>query len=134
MFENEHWLVVVPFWAAWPFETLLVPREPVPRLPDAAGGGARSRSPPSSSRLLAGYDNLFDRPFPYSMGWHQAPFGGEAATPTAGSCTRMSIPPLLRSATVRKFLVGYELLAEPQRDLTPEEAAERLRRRRRGGD
>ena len=75
-------------------------------------------------RLLVRYDNLFEVSFPYSLGWHGAPFGGE----TEGWQLHAHIyPPLLRSAEVRKFLVGYEMLAEPQRDLTAEQAAERLR-------
>ena len=76
--------------------------------------------------LVRRYDGLFDVPFPYSMGWHGAPFEPDAAT-DAWQLHAHFYPPLLRSATVRKFMVGYELLAEPQRDLVPEEAAERLR-------
>jgi UDPglucose--hexose-1-phosphate uridylyltransferase len=88
--------------------------------------GDRSRSSLAliMSDLLTRYDNLFDHPFPYSMGWHGAPFGSEG---THWQLHAHFYPPLLRSATVRKFMVGYELLAEAQRDLTPEEAAERLR-------
>ena len=123
--ESEAWLVVVPFWAAWPFETLLVPRQPVTRLPDLPGA-VRDQLASVLIRLLAGYDALFDRPFPYSMGWHQAPFGGEAGDGDGWQLHAHVYPPLLRSS-VRKFMVGYELLAESQRDLTPEEAAERLR-------
>ena len=76
-------------------------------------------------RLLTRYDNLFEISFPYTMGWHGAPHR-RPSTPGTGNCTRIFIRPLLRSATIRKFMVGYEMLAEPQRDITPEAAAERL--------
>ena len=122
--ENEHWLVVVPFWAVWPFETLLIARAPVLRLPDLADA-QRGGLVDSLSEVLARYDNLFGQPFPYSMGWHQAPFGD--GTAEGWQLHAHLYPPMLRSATVRKFMVGYELLAEPQRDLTPEAAAARLR-------
>ncbi len=75
--------------------------------------------------LTARYDNLFECSFPYSMGWHGAPFNGD--DPTPWQVHAHFFPPLLRSATVRKFMVGYEMLAEPQRDVSPEQAAERLR-------
>jgi UDPglucose--hexose-1-phosphate uridylyltransferase len=127
--EDDHWLVVVPFWAAWPFEAMLVAKEPAARLPDV---GPQERDALASIliRLLSRYDNLFKHPFPYSMGWHQAPFGADG--PGDGVRDHWQLhahfyPPLLRSATVRKFMVGYELLAETQRDLTPEDAADRLR-------
>jgi UDPglucose--hexose-1-phosphate uridylyltransferase len=122
--ENAEWLIVVPFWAAWPFETLIVPTTPVGRLADLEEG-ARTTLSSALVELFTRYDNLFGIPFPYSWGWHQAPFDGEDH---AGWQLHAHVyPPLLRSATVRKFMVGYELLAEPQRDLTPEDAAERLR-------
>ncbi|MFO7547771.1 MAG: UDP-glucose--hexose-1-phosphate uridylyltransferase [Acidimicrobiia bacterium] len=122
--ENAGWIAFVPFWAVWPFETLLVPRSPVARLPDL-DGRARDDLVDLLRRLLARYDNLFEAPFPYSMGWHGAPFGDG---PVDHWLLHAHVyPPLLRSATVRKFMVGYELLAEAQRDLTPEEAAARLR-------
>ncbi len=122
--ESDEWLVVVPFWAAWPFETLLIPRRPAARLPEL-DAAARDDLADVLLGLLGRYDGLFRRPFPYSMGWHQAPFG--AADDTAGWQVHAHFyPPLLR-ATVRKFMVGYELLAETQRDLTAEDAAERLR-------
>jgi UDPglucose--hexose-1-phosphate uridylyltransferase len=121
--EDDEWLVVVPFWAGWPFETLVIPRRPVERLPDL-DDRQRDALAGSLIHLLGQYDALFDQPFPYSMGWHQAPFGSD---PTDDWQLHAHFyPPLLRS-TVRKFMVGYELLAEPQRDLTAEEAAERLR-------
>jgi UDPglucose--hexose-1-phosphate uridylyltransferase len=121
--ESSEWLVLVPFWAAWPFETMIVPTAPAARLADLED--ARRDGLATVIRdLTRRYDALFGRPFPYSMGWHQAPFGGADTAPW--QVHAHFYPPLLR-ATVRKFMVGYELLAEPQRDLTPEEAAERLR-------
>ena len=121
--ENDDWVALVPYWATWPFETLVVPTSPTPRITDIEDRSRRSLALVMSD-LLTRYDNLFTHPFPYSMGWHGAPFGSE------GSHWQLHAhfyPPLLRSATVRKFMVGYELLAEAQRDFTPEEAAERLR-------
>jgi UDPglucose--hexose-1-phosphate uridylyltransferase len=122
--ENDDWLVVVPFWAAWPFETMVVAKQPAARLSDL-DPERRSSLGAALRALLIRYDNLFQVPFPYSMGWHQAPFGDEAVD--HWQLHAHLYPPLLRSATVRKFMVGYELLAETQRDLTPEQAAERLR-------
>jgi UDPglucose--hexose-1-phosphate uridylyltransferase len=122
--ENEDWLAVVPFWAAWPFETLVLPRRPASRLVDL-GPGERDTLAAALGALLVRYDNLFRYPFPYSMGWHQAPF--ESGDHAHWQLHAHFYPPLLRSASVRKFMVGYELLAETQRDLTAEEAAGRLR-------
>ena len=122
--ENEHWAVVVPFWAAWPFETLLLPKVARARITELTDDeqvslGAILRN------ITARYDNLFECSFPYSMGWHGAPFGSVDTAPW--QLHAHFYPPLLRSASVRKFMVGYEMLAEPQRDLSPEQAAERLR-------
>jgi UDPglucose--hexose-1-phosphate uridylyltransferase len=122
--EDDEWLVVVPFWAAWPFETIIIPKAPAARLADL-GSEVRGRLAAGLGSLLRRYDNLFQAPFPYSMGWHQAPFGVEASD--HWQLHAHFYPPLLRSASVRKFMVGYELLAETQRDLTAEEAARRLR-------
>jgi len=122
--STDRWLVVVPWWASWPFETLLLPLEEVSSLPEL-DRASRADLASVLKQLLDTYDRLFDAPFPYSMGWHGAPRDAVAAD---GWTVHAHIyPPLLRSATVRKFFVGYELLAEPQRDLTPEQAAERLR-------
>lgn len=120
---DDEWLVVVPFWAAWPFETLVIPRRPVTRLPELDD---RQRDSLSERliELVRGYDGLFDIPFPYSMGWHQAPFG--TGPQDHWQLHAHFYPPLLRSS-IRKFMVGYELLSEPQRDITAEDAAEGLR-------
>ncbi len=152
---NDHWLVVVPYWALWPFETLLLPRRHVLRLPDLRDD-ERDALADILKRLLTRYDNLFETSFPYSMGWHGAPTNGtmndERRTMNGGSGISNTdesppnssfivqhssfdhwqlhahfYPPLLRSATVKKFMVGYEMLGEPQRDLTAEQAAARLR-------
>jgi UDPglucose--hexose-1-phosphate uridylyltransferase len=130
--ENQDWLVVVPYWAVWPFEALLLPRRHVLRLTDLSEA-ERDSLARILKRLLTRYDNLFETSFPYSMGWHGAPTGAPSGAPTDGGdypgwqLHAHYYPPLLRSATVRKFIVGYEMLAEVQRDLTPEQAAERLR-------
>lgn len=121
---NAHWLAVVPYWAIWPFEILLLPRRHVLRLPDLRDA-ERDALADILKRLLTRYDNLFEVSFPYSMGWHGAP--NDEADYAHWQLHAHFYPPLLRSATVRKFMVGYEMLAEPQRDLTPEQAAERLR-------
>jgi UDPglucose--hexose-1-phosphate uridylyltransferase len=122
--ENDHWMVVVPYWAVWPFETLILPQRPVHRLPDLTEP-ERSALAATLKEILIRYENLFEAPFPYSMGWHGAPFHDESVD--HWQLHAHILPPLLRSASVRKFMVGYELLAESQRDLTPENAAERLR-------
>lgn len=122
--ENEDWVAVVPFWAVWPFETLLMPHAPVLRLPDLTDAQRESLAD-VLKRLTTRYDNLFEMSFPYSMGWHGAPTG-EAGDYRHWQLHAHFYPPLLRSATVRKWMVGYEMLAEAQRDLTPEQAAARL--------
>jgi UDPglucose--hexose-1-phosphate uridylyltransferase len=121
---NDDWLAIVPFWAAWPFETLLLPRFAVQRMPQLSGGQRNSLAAVLKS-LTTRYDNLFQASFPYSMGWHGAPFG----MPDIDHWQLHAhfYPPLLRSSIIRKFMVGYEMLAEPQRDLTPEQAAQLLR-------
>ena len=122
--ENDHWLVVVPFWAVWPFETLLLPKTPTRRLTDLNAEQQRDLAQILKS-LLVKYDNLFEVSFPYSMGWHGAPFVDGATD--HWQLHAHFFPPLLRSATVKKFMVGYEMLAEAQRDITAEQAAQRLR-------
>ena len=120
---DDEWMVVVPFWAAWPFETLLVPRRPAGRIPDLDSAQMEALARRLVS-LIGRYDALFDMPLPYSMGWHQAPFDGEDSRHF--QLHAHFYPPLL-DASRRKFMVGYELLSEPQRDFPAEEAAERLR-------
>jgi UDPglucose--hexose-1-phosphate uridylyltransferase len=122
--SNPHWVLVVPYWAVWPFEYLLLPRRHVLRLPDLTSS-ERDSLVDILRRGLTRYDNLFRTSFPYSMGWHGAPT--DDGDHRHWQLHAHFYPPLLRSATVRKFMVGYELLAESQRDLTPEQAAERLR-------
>ncbi|USH04764.1 UDP-glucose--hexose-1-phosphate uridylyltransferase [Grimontia kaedaensis] len=124
--ETTHWLAVVPFWAAWPFETMLLPKVPAKRLNDL-GEEQREDLALALKKLTSRYDNLFQCPFPYSMGWHYAPFFKDDSDIEHWQLHALFYPPLLRSATVRKFMVGYEMLAESQRDITPEQAAERLR-------
>ncbi|MEU4426447.1 UDP-glucose--hexose-1-phosphate uridylyltransferase [Actinoplanes sp. NPDC024001] len=122
--RNDEFVALVPFWAVWPFETLVLPRRhhnAVPDLDDAARDGFADLL----QRLTSGYDRLFGVEFPYTMGLHQRPTDG-AAHPELHLHAHF-YPPLLRSATVRKFMVGYELLGQPQRDITAESAAERLR-------
>ena len=123
--ETEHWLAVVPYWASWPFEVLLLPKFAVRRL-EALLPAQRADLALVLKRLTTRYDNLFQTSFPYSMGWHGAPYDGTDGDP-AWQLHAHFYPPLLRSASVRKFMVGFEMLAEAQRDLTPEQAAERLR-------
>lgn len=120
--ESRHWLAVVPFWAQWPFELLILPARQVARLQDLTPDEASDLAS-FLGRTLRRLDALFQCSFPYSMGWHPAPAGAEDVWTLHAHLH----PPLLRSATVRKFMVGYELLGEAQRDLTPEKAAERLR-------
>lgn len=125
--ENEYWLVVVPYWAIWPFETLVLPKRHVLRLTDL-DDTERNGLADALKQLLVCYDNLFETSFPYSMGWHGAPTGRGYREPQVHWQLHAHFyPPLLRSATVRKFLVGFEMLGEAQRDLTAEQAAERLR-------
>ncbi|MBT9185259.1 galactose-1-phosphate uridylyltransferase [Pectobacterium punjabense] len=122
--ETEHWLAVVPYWASWPFETLVLPKFAVQRLPQL-NDIQRDDLALILKKLTSRYDNLFQCSFPYSMGWHGAPFKGDDIQ--HWQLHAHFYPPLLRSASVRKFMVGYEMLAEAQRDLTAEQAAERLR-------
>ena len=122
--QTDHWVAVVPFWATWPFETLLLPRFAVQQMPQLTAE-QRADLALAIKRLTSRYDHLFQCSFPYSMGWHGAPFDGQDSVPW--QLHAHFYPPLLRSATVRKFMVGFEMLAEAQRDLTPEQAAQRLR-------
>lgn len=121
--ENNDWIVVVPYWATWPFETLLLPKFSIRHLPDLRDKQKHTLAL-IMKQLLNTYDTLFDVSFPYSMGWHGAPQNSQ--NNQHWQLHAHYYPPLLRSATVKKFMVGYEMLAEPQRDLTPEQAAKRL--------
>lgn len=121
--ETDHWLAVVPWWATWPFETLLLPKNHTLRITDLSAPQRRDLAL-ALKKLTSRYDNLFRVSFPYSMGWHGAPFND--AKNNHWQLHAHFYPPLLRSATVRKFMVGYEMLAETQRDLPPEQAAECL--------
>ncbi|VTU06545.1 galactose-1-phosphate uridylyltransferase [Actinobacillus porcinus] len=122
--ETAHWVAVVPYWAVWPFETLLLPKAHVKRLTELSAE-QRQDLAVILKKLTTKYDNLFETSFPYSMGFHAAPFNDE--NNEHWQLHAHFYPPLLRSATVRKFMVGYEMLGESQRDLTAEQAAARLR-------
>jgi UDPglucose--hexose-1-phosphate uridylyltransferase len=127
--SNAHWVALVPYWAVWPFEMLVLPRRQL-----AAFDEFRPEEEDSLAKLLqsiaAVYDRVFEVPFPYSMGWHPRPSRSQPSN--AWTLHAHFFPPLLRSATVRKFQVGFEMLGMPQRDLTPEAAAARLRELVRG--
>ncbi len=124
LFENEHFVALVPFWAVWPFETMIVPKRNMPRISDMTDA-ERDAFANAYKRLTVKYDNLFETSFPYSAGIHQAPSDGE--THEAWHWHFVFYPPLLRSATVKKFMVGYEMLANPQRDISAEKSAAILR-------
>ena len=122
--ENETWAALVPFWAVWPFELLLLPKQEVARV-EALTDPQREGLASILKQVTSGYNRVFDTPFPYSMGLHPAPADGQ---PHPEWLLHLHFyPPLLRSATVRKFMVGFELLGSPQRDITPESAAATLR-------
>lgn len=124
LFENEHFVGLAPFWAVWPFEAMILPKRPMPRITDMSD--AEKEALADAYKLLTVmYDNVFETSFPYSAGIHQAPTDG-AAHPE-WHWHFVFYPPLLRSATVKKFMVGYEMLANPQRDITPEKAADLLK-------
>ena len=122
--ENDEFAAVVPFWAVWPFETIVISKRHAGSLEQFSEPG-RDALADILHRVTARYDNLFATSFPYSMGFHQRPTDGQ--THSEWHFHAHFYPPLLRSAVVRKFMVGYELLGTPQRDITPEEAAGRLR-------
>jgi len=124
LFSNEHFTALVPYWAGWPFEIILIAHRNVARLNELTPAEVSALAD-IMKQVTTRYDNLFEISFPYSMGFHQAPFDGEAHPEWI--LHAHFYPPLLRSATVRKFMVGYEMLAMPQRDITPEAAAEKLR-------
>lgn len=125
IFENAHFVCLTPFWAVWPFETMILPKRHVRRIVELKSD-ERDALADVLKRITTRYDNLFEVNFPYTMGVHQAPYDGEPHD--EWQMHLHFYPPLLRSATVKKFMVGYEMLAQPQRDLTAEQAAERIRR------
>ncbi|MBG8553666.1 UDP-glucose--hexose-1-phosphate uridylyltransferase [Hymenobacter guriensis] len=122
--ENAHWVALVPYWAVWPFETLVLPRRHVTDITQLSGE-EKDAFASILQQLTIRYDNLFQISFPYSAGLHQRPTDGQEHP--EWHLHMHFYPPLLRSATVRKFMVGYEMLGDPQRDITPEAAAQRLR-------
>ena len=122
--ENSHFTAVVPWWAVWPFETLILSRRHCASLPEFENE-ERDAFADILKRITSRYDNLFDVSFPYTMGLHQAPVDRQSHP--EWHFHAHFYPPLLRSATVRKFMVGFEMLGMPQRDITPEDAAARLR-------
>ena len=121
--HNSSWLAIVPYWATWPYEILLLPQRPVQRISDLNSKEQEDLSE-ILKLILIKYDNIFETSFPYTMGWHSAPMKEELLH---WQLHAHFYPPLLRSSNVKKFMVGYEMLAEAQRDITPEKAAERLR-------
>ncbi len=122
--ENSDWVVLVPFWAVWPYETLLIPKRHVVRLTGLDKPEKESLAE-ILKQILVRYDNLFETSFPYTFGWHGAPTDGNDYA--YWQLHAHFYPPLLRSATVKKFMVGYEMLAEAQRDITAEQAAGKLK-------
>jgi UDPglucose--hexose-1-phosphate uridylyltransferase len=122
--ENTHFAALAPFWAVWPFEVLLLSKQHTGDL-RSLNSTMRTALADIFQQLTTRYDNLFEISFPYSMGFHQSPTDGQAHP--EWHLHAHFYPPLLRSATVRKFMVGYELLASSQRDITPEAAADTLR-------
>ncbi|KAL6727546.1 hypothetical protein Aduo_009415 [Ancylostoma duodenale] len=125
--QNQHWTVLVPFWAVWPYETMLLPNRHVQRIDELQEDEQVSLAD-ILRRLIIKYDNIFKCPFPFSMGWLGAPTGPALKEDTKHWYLHASFhPPLLRSATVPKYMAGYEVFSEPQRDITPEAAAATIR-------
>ncbi|XP_061172065.1 galactose-1-phosphate uridylyltransferase-like isoform X2 [Saccostrea echinata] len=125
--QNDYWVWLVPYWAVWPYETMLLPKRHILRIEDLTSE-ERDALADIMRKLLTKYDNMFEVSFPYSMGWHGAPTGEYLQQDNSHwQLHALYFPPLLRSATVKKFMVGYEMLAQSQRDLTAEQAAEKLK-------
>jgi UDPglucose--hexose-1-phosphate uridylyltransferase len=124
LFSNDHFTVLIPYWAVWPFETMIIAHRNVAWLSELTSKEISALAE-TLQCITTRYDNLFETSFPYAMGFHQAPFDGRPHPEWI--LHAHFYPPLLRSATVRKFMAGYEMLVMPQRDITPESAAERLR-------
>src|SRR6185437_8603276 len=122
--ENEHFIALVPYWAVWPFEILVLPRRHFGSFVELSASEQISLAEMLKS-VTTRYDNLFEVSFPYTMGFHQSPAHGQGRD--FMHFHAHFYPPLLRSAEIRKFMVGFEMLGMPQRDLTPETAAARLR-------
>lgn len=122
--SNNEWIALVPYWATWPYEVLILPTQHVSHM-EHLSSTQRNALASILKDLTTRYDNLFETSFPYSMGWHCAPYNAEDKQHWQLHCHLY--PPLLRSATIKKFMVGYEMLAETQRDMTPEQAAAELR-------
>ncbi|CAH0688105.1 unnamed protein product [Chilo suppressalis] len=127
--ENTEWVALVPYWATWPYETMVLPKNGSPQRLTDLNEDQKTMLADIMKKLNTKYDNLFNCSFPYCMGWHGAPTGPNHLPSDSPHWLlhALYLPPLLRSATVKKFMVGYEMLAQPQRDLTPEQAAQRLR-------
>ncbi len=123
--ENSEWVVLVPYWAVWPYETMVLPKQSVQRISDLNTNQQTALSQIMKT-LLVKYDNIFDTSFAYSMGWHGAPFFKK--TTKHWQLHAHYYPPLLRSATVKKFMVGYEMLGCAQRDITPETIAQMIKK------
>ena len=127
VYENKEWLIVVPYWAVWPYETMVLPKRQVQRFMDLDKAQKETLAK-ALQVIVAKYDNVFKCNFPYSMGWHGAPTGNRVNESIPyWTFHGHYYPPLLRSATVKKFMVGYEMLAQNQRDITPESAASVVR-------
>jgi UDPglucose--hexose-1-phosphate uridylyltransferase len=124
LFSNHHFTALIPFWAEWPFETMIIAHRNIAWLNELTSEEISALAQ-TLQRITTRYDNLFETSFPYAMGFHQAPFDGQSHPEWI--LHAHFYPPLLRSATVRKFMAGYEMLVMPQRDIAPESAAERLR-------
>ena len=124
IFENDDFVVLIPFWAIWPFEAMIAPKKQQKNILELSDTGAKNYAE-AISVITKSYDKLFNTSFPYSSGIHQAPTNGEENTHWHWHMN--FYPPLLRSATVKKFMVGYEMFGSPQRDITAEIAAKRLR-------
>jgi UDPglucose--hexose-1-phosphate uridylyltransferase len=122
--QNDTWVALVPYWAVWPFELMLIPREHTNKISDLNTPQQNGLSQIMKA-ILVKYDNIFQTSFPYSMGWHGAPFLNENTD--HWQLHAHYYPPLLRSATIKKFMVGYEMLGSAQRDITPEVAAQMIR-------
>lgn len=125
LYQNEHFVALIPFWAIWPFETMILPKRHIKSILDLTDDEKNSFAD-AYKNLTVLYDNLFETSFPYSAGIHQAPTDGKSHD--EWQMHFVFYPPLLRSATVKKFMVGYEMLGNPQRDITPEQAATMLQK------